>query len=182
MPRQFPMLPPSSCSMGLFTWDPGYKYPLVLLTPTPPGCGCPSYNCCIQMRFRGLKVYSGGTWELVDGYAAEAGFYDNFHLPPHGIVNADGLAQAVELQRGRPPAEIWVDSKYLYDFYTDVKITPEGAGFYALTGTVPTGINIKHGRGNGLMTIESLVGKYSGLVHRCEKWCEAEVQDIVCLN
>ena len=127
-------------------------------------------------------MYKNGTWELCDGYAAEGGFYDNFYLPPHGRVDPDGKAQAIELQRGRPPLELWVDSKYLYDIYTDVSITPEGAGFYALTGVVMTGIDIKHGRGNGLMTIESLVGRYAGLVHRCEKWCEAEVRDIICLN
>lgn len=141
-----------------------------------------SHPCCIQMRFRGLKVYSQGMWELVDGYAAEGGFYDNFHLPPHGTVNPEGMAQAIEVQRGRPPLEVWIDTKYLYDIYTDVRIQPEGAGFYALTGLLPTGINIKHGRGNGLMTVESLVGRYGGLVHRCERWCDDDVNDIACLN
>lgn len=165
--------------MGAFTWDAGYKYPLVLLT-TAGGCEGPS--CCIQMRFRGLKVYSTGMWELVDGYAAEGGFYDNFHLPPHGTVNPDGMAQAIEVQTGRPPLEVWIDSKYLYDIYSDVRILSEGTGFYALMGAVPTGINIKHGRGSGLMTVESLVGGYSQLVHRCERWCPEDVRDIACLN
>ncbi len=181
MPRQFPLLPPSHCSMGAFTFDPGYKYPLVLLSPSTPGCGQPNHTCCIQMRFRGLKVYSGGTLELCDGYAAEGGFYDNFHLPPHGIVDPDGKPQIIQVQGGRPPLEVWIDASYLYDIYTDVKIAPNGAGFFALTGVAPTGIQIQHGRGNGLMTIASLVARYDGIVHRCEKWCDGDVRDITCL-
>ena len=168
--------------MGDFTFDPGYKYPLVLVSPAQYGCGDIPHTCCIQMRFRGLKVYANGVWELVEGYAAEAGFYDNFYLPPYGIVNADGYPQGIEVQKDRPPVEVWVDSKYLYDIYTDVKIPQEGAGFYALTDALPIGITIRQGRGSGLMTIDSLVGRYTSIVHRCEKWCEGEVQDIVCLN
>lgn len=134
------------------------------------------------MRFRGLKVYSGGTLELCDGYAAEGGFYDNFHLPPHGIVDPDGKVQAIQLQRNRPPLEVWVDAAYLYDIYTDINICPMGAGFYALIGVMPNDIQIQHGRGNGLMTIISLTANYGELIHRCEKWCEEDVRDITCLN
>ena len=134
------------------------------------------------MRFRGLKLYSGGTLELCDGYAAEGGFYDNFHLPPHGIVDPDGNVQYIHKNHNRE-LEVWIDAAYLYDIYTDINICPpNGAGFYACTGIVPTSIQIQHGRGNGLMTIVSLTAQYGELIHRCEKWCEEGVRDITCLN
>jgi hypothetical protein len=132
------------------------------------------------MRFRGLVIHSKGTWELVDGYGAEGGFYDRFFLPPYGKVNPDGLVQEVE---ANPPSvlEIWLDSKYFYDFYSDIRVTPHSTGFYALTGALPTGIQIVQGRGNGLITIASLTGVYTSLVHRTEKWCEPCPKDISCL-